>query len=704
MPREYTLDKYRNIGIAAHIDAGKTTVTERILFYTGKKHKLGEVHEGEAEMDWMEQERERGITITSAATTAFWSPTTDPNNKHVINIIDTPGHVDFTVEVERSLRVLDGAVVVFDGVAGVEPQSETVWRQADKYKVPRICFINKLDRTGADFFRSYQSILDRLGANAVPVQLPIGEESDFKGLIDLIRERSYIFTNDLGTDITEGDIPAEFTAQAAEWRQKLIEKVSELDDALLEKYLSGETPTVDEIISTLRKGTIEGKIIPVLTGSALKNKGVQLMLDAVVNYLPSPLDVPPMEGLHPKTNEQIIRKPSDDEPFSALLFKIATDPFVGKLSFFRVYSGKLSSGSYVLNASTGKKERIGRILRMHANQREEIKELYSGEIAAAVGIEGTTGDTLCDLEHPVLLESITFPEPVISVSVEPKTKADQEKMGIALSRLAGEDPTLRISSNQETGQTLIAGMGELYLEIIVDRMKREFKVEATVGRPQVAFRETIKRGATGVGKFIKQTGGRGQYGHAVIDIAPFTEEDYAENPDKHFLFENDVVGGTIPREYIAPVEKGIKEAMAKGVVAGYPLVDIKARLYDGSYHDVDSSEIAFQVAGSMAFQDAAKKADPVLLEPIMAVEVVTPEEFLGDVMGDLNSKRGRIEANDERGNAKVITAKVPLSSMFGYATQLRSMSQGRASYTMEFSRYEEVPRNVAEDVIAGRLK
>ncbi len=704
MAREYPLEKVRNIGIAAHIDAGKTTVTERILFYTGKKHKIGEVHEGEAEMDWMEQERERGITITSAATTAFWAPTTNPDDKHRINIIDTPGHVDFTVEVERSLRVLDGAVVVFDCVAGVEPQSETVWRQADKYNVPRICFVNKLDRTGADFFRAYDSILDRLGANAVPVQLPMGAESEFRGLIDLIRQRSYTFTNDLGTEIQEGEIPAEYADQAEEWRQKLIEKVSELDDALLEKYLGGETPSIDELIATLRKGTIAGKIIPVFTGSALKNKGVQLLLDGVVNFLPSPTDIPPVQGTDPKSGDTLERQASDEEPFSALLFKIATDPFVGKLTFFRVYSGTLQSGSYVLNSSTGKKERIGRILRMHANQREEVKELYAGDIAAAVGIDGTTGDTLCDLTKPIVLESITFPEPVISLAVEPKPKADQEKMGIALNRLAEEDPTFRISSNTETGQTILAGMGELHLEIIVDRMKREFKVEAVVGRPQVAYRETIRRKATGEGKFIRQTGGRGQYGHAVIDIEPFTEEDHTEHPDEHFLFENAIVGGVIPKEFINPTEKGIREALTRGIVAGYPLVDIKARLYDGSFHDVDSSEMAFQIAGSMAFQDAAKKADPVLLEPIMSVEVTTPEEFLGDVMGDLNSKRGRIEANTERGNAKVITAKVPLSSMFGYATQLRSMSQGRASYSMEFARYEEVPRNVADEVIAGRSK
>ena len=705
MAREYSLEKTRNIGIAAHIDAGKTTVTERILFYTGKKHKVGEVHEGAAEMDWMEQERERGITITSAATTAFWAPTTDSSNKHRINIIDTPGHVDFTVEVERSLRVLDGAVVVFDGVAGVEPQSETVWRQADKYEVPRICFINKLDRTGADFFRSYNSILDRLGANAIPAQLPIGTEGDFNGLIDLIRERAYLYTNELGTEVKEIDIPTEYVEQAKEWRDKLVEKIAELDDAMLEKYLGGETLTIDELVSTLRKGVVSNRIVPVFTGSALKNKGVQLLLDAVVNYLPSPLDVPAIIGSNPKNEEEKIeRHANDSEPFSALLFKIAADPFVGKLAFIRVYSGVLNAGSYVLNANTGNKERIGRLLRMHANQREEIKELFAGDIAAVVGLDGMTGDTLCDLAHPVKLESITFPEPVIHVAVEPKSKADQEKMGIALGRLAEEDPTFRVKTDEETGQTIIAGMGELHLEIIVDRMKREFKVEASVGAPQVAYRETIRKKATGEGKFVRQTGGRGQYGHAVIDIEPLSEEDRVENPDKIFVFENGIVGGIIPKEFISPIEKGIKEAMTRGVVAGYQLIDIKARLYDGSYHDVDSSEMAFQVAGSMALQDAVKKADPVILEPIMSVEVTTPEDFLGDVMGDLNAKRGRIEGNTERGNAKVITAKVPLSNMFGYATSLRSMTQGRAAYSMEFYRYEEVPRNVQEEIVAGRKK
>lgn len=705
MAREYPLEKVRNIGIAAHIDAGKTTVTERILFYTGKKHKIGEVHEGEAEMDWMEQERERGITITSAATTAFWAPTTAPDNKHRINIIDTPGHVDFTVEVERSLRVLDGAVVVFDGVAGVEPQSETVWRQADKYQVPRICFINKLDRTGADFYRSYNSILDRLGANAIPIQLPIGQEADFQGLVDLIRQKAYIYTNELGTDIKQEEIPADMKADVEEWRNKLIEKIAELDDALLERYLNGEEISEQELVATLRKGTVKNEIIPVLTGTALKNKGVQLLLDAVVDYLPSPLDVPAIKGVNPKNEDEVLeRVAGDDQPFSALLFKIAADPFVGKLTFFRVYSGRIDAGSYVVNTTTGKKVRVGRILRMHANQREEVKEIYAGEIAAAVGIDGVTGDTLSDPDHQIKLESITFPEPVISVAVEPKTKADQEKMGIALNRLSEEDPTFRVKADEETGQTIISGMGELHLEVLVDRMKREFKVEAQVGQPQVAYRETINGEATGEGKFIRQTGGRGQYGHAVIDIAPMTEEDKEENPEQTFLFENAIVGGIIPKEFITPVEKGIKEAMNKGVVAGYPLINIKAKLYDGSFHDVDSSEMAFQVAGSMALQDAAKKAKPVLLEPMMAVEVTTPEDFLGDVMGDLNSKRGRIEETTEQGNAKIIKAQVPLANMFGYATQLRSMTQGRAAYSMEFSRYEEVPNNVAEEVKAGAGK
>ena len=699
MAREYSLEKTRNIGIAAHIDAGKTTVTERILFYTGKKHKIGEVHEGEATMDWMEQEQERGITITSAATTCFWAPTTNPADKYRINIIDTPGHVDFTVEVERSLRVLDGAVVVFDGVAGVEPQSETVWRQADKYHVPRICFINKLDRLGADFFKSYQSILDRLGANAIPVQLPIGREGDFKGLVDLLTERAYIFTNDLGTNIEETDVPDDMKADVAEWREKLVEKVAELDDTLMEKYLNGEPLTVPEMKAALRQGVIHNKIIPVLTGSALKNKGVQLMLDAVTDYLPSPLDVPPLVATNPKDPDQAIERHADDsQPFTALAFKVATDPFVGKLIFFRVYSGMIEAGSYILNTTTGNKERLGRILRMHANTREEVKEVFSGEIAAAVGLKETrTGDTLCDPAHPVQLEKIVFPEPVIDIAIEPKTKADQEKMGIALQRLAEEDPTFRMKTNEETAQLVISGMGELHLEIIVDRMKREFGVEANVGRPQVAYRETITAEAQGEGKYIKQTGGRGQYGHAVIKLAP-------RERGAGYEFVNEIVGGTIPKEFIKPVDKGISEAMGKGIVAGFPLVDVSATLFDGSFHDVDSSELAFHIAGSMAFQAAAKQANPVLLEPIMQVEVTTPEEFFGDVMGDLSSKRGRIEGNDERGNAKVIRAKVPLSEMFGYATQLRSMTQGRASYSMEFALYEPVPKNVEAEIVAGRKK
>ncbi len=712
MAREFSLERTRNIGIAAHIDAGKTTVTERILFYTGKTHKIGEVHEGEAVMDWMEQERERGITITAAATTCFWPTATrekgslgehstirpDLNTMHRINIIDTPGHVDFTVEVERSLRVLDGAVVVFDGVAGVEPQSETVWRQADKYHVPRICFINKLDRLGADFFRSYQSILDRLGANAVPIQLPMGSENQFRGIIDLIGQKAYLYTTDTGTTSDVVSIPAEFARLAHEWRMKLIEKVAELDDGLLEKYLSGTELSSVELQTALRAGTIAGKIIPVLTGSALKNKGVQLLLDAVINYLPSPLDVPPLVGTNPKTDEDILRETSDEAPFTALAFKVATDPFVGTLTFFRVYAGHLRAGSYVANVTKGEKERIGRIIRLHANNREDVSEVFSGEIAAAVGLKYTrTGDTLADEAHPILLEPPTFPEPVIAVAIEPKTKADQEKMGIALNKLAEEDPTFRIKTDAETNQTLIAGMGELHLEIIVDRMKREFKVEANVGRPQVAYKETIRQPAQAEGKYIRQTGGRGQYGHAVITVAPLDR-------GLGFEFVNKIVGGAIPREFIGPTEKGIKEALERGIIAGYPMVDVQVTLVDGSYHDVDSSEMAFQIAGSMAIQEAAKRADAVLLEPFMKVEVVTPEEYFGDVMGDLNSRRGRIMGSSERGNAKVVEGLVPLAPMFGYATDLRSMTQGRASYTMEFDHYEEVPASIASEIIAGRKK
>jgi elongation factor G len=686
MAREYTLEQTRNIGIIAHIDAGKTTVTERILFYTGRTHKIGEVHEGEATMDWMEQEQERGITITSAATTCFW-------RDHRINIIDTPGHVDFTVEVERSLRVLDGGVTVFDGVAGVEPQSETVWRQADKYNVPRICFINKLDRTGADFHADMKSIWDRLSRKAVAIQLPIGAEANFKGVIDLIEQKAYLFKDDLGKEVEEADIPVDMKAEADKFRATMVERIAETDEDLTMKFLEGEDISVDELKIALRKATLQGEIYPVLCGSALKNKGVQQLLDAVNAYLPSPLDVGSVKGTDPKTGDEIERQPSDDEPFSALAFKIAADPFVGKLAFFRVYSGTLKSGSYILNASTGEKERIGRILRMHANSREEVSEVFAGEIAAAVGLKNTvTGHTLCDPAHPIILESITFPEPVIQIAIEPKTKADQEKMSIALQRLAEEDPTFRVQSDHETGQTLISGMGELHLDIIVDRMKREFKVEANIGRPQVAYRETIKKTTEVEGKFVRQSGGRGQYGHVWLELSP-------QEPGKGYEFENAIVGGVIPREYINPVDQGIQEAMQNGVLAGYPVVDIKAKLYDGSYHDVDSSEMAFKIAGSMALQSGVKQADPILLEPIMKVEVTTPEEFMGDVIGDLNSKRGRIEKMEDRGQAKVVNAFVPLAEMFGYTTTLRSMTQGRAASSMEFDHYEEVPPNVAQEII-----
>ncbi|HSX41576.1 MAG TPA: elongation factor G [Candidatus Saccharimonadales bacterium] len=687
MAREYSLEKTRNIGIIAHIDAGKTTVTERVLFYTGRTHKIGEVHEGEATMDWMEQEQERGITITSAATTCFWKD-------HRINIIDTPGHVDFTVEVERSLRVLDGGVTVFDGVAGVEPQSETVWRQADKYEVPRICFINKLDRTGADFFFDLNSIHTRLSKNAVAVQLPIGAEAGFKGIIDLIKMNASVFKDDLGKVFEEIEVPEDMKAKAEEYRGILLERVAETDETLLNDYLEKGDLTNDQVVAGLRKATLSNQLYPVFCGSALKNKGVQQLLDAVNAYLPSPLDVGAVTGTDPKTGDEIERQPSDTEPFSALAFKIATDPFVGKLAFFRVYSGTLRSGSYILNSSTGEKERIGRILRMHANSREEVQEVFAGEIAAAVGLKGTTtGHTLCDPAHPVILESITFPEPVIQIAIEPKTKADQEKMSLALQRLAEEDPTFRIQSDHETGQTLISGMGELHLDIIVDRMKREFKVEANIGRPQVAYRETIKKTTQVEGKFVRQSGGRGQYGHVWLELSP-------QEPGAGFEFENGIVGGSIPREYINPVEQGIKEAMNNGVLAGYPVVDIKARLYDGSYHDVDSSEMAFKIAGSMALQEGVRKADPALLEPIMKVEVTTPEEFMGDVIGDLNSKRGRIDSMDDRGQAKVVKAFVPLAEMFGYTTTLRSMTQGRAANSMEFDHYEQVPPNVAQEIIA----
>ena len=698
MPREYSLEKTRNFGIIAHIDAGKTTVTERVLYYTGKTYKIGEVHEGEAVMDWMAQERERGITITSAATTCFWATRENPKEKFRFNIIDTPGHIDFTAEVQRSLRVLDGAVVIFDGVAGVEPQSETVWHQADKFEVPRICFINKLDRMGADFDKSFQSIKERLTDNAVALQIPSGTEEKFREVIDLMRMKSFEFSGDKGQDVKEKEIPEDLKEKAQDWRKILIEKISEQDDELLTKYLEGQEPTSQELMKVLRKATIANKIVPVFCGSALKNKGVQPVLDAIIDYLPSPLDIPPVKGMKPKTEEEIVRQAADEEPFAALAFKVAADPFVGTLTFFRVYSGVLKAGSYVLNTTKDQKERIGRIVRLHANHREEVQEVFAGEIAALVGLKDTfTGDTLADEKNPIILESITFPEPVISVAIEPKTKADQEKMGIALSRLAQEDPTFQVRSDKETAQTIIAGMGELHLEIIVDRMKREFKVEANVGAPQVAYKETVKTGVKQEGKYIRETGGRGQYGHVWLEIAP-------RERGEGFEFIDKIVGGTIPKEFIPAVEKGVKEAMVKGVIAGYPLVDLAVTLYDGSFHEVDSSEIAFHIAGSIALQEAVKKATPVLLEPIMKVETVTPEEFMGDVLGDLNSKRCQIEEMSERAKSKVIEAMVPLAEMFGYATTLRSITQGRASYTMEFNHYAEVPAHITEKIIEGKKK
>lgn len=713
--RQYPIEKYRDIGIIAHIDAGKTTVSERVLFYTGISHKIGEVHEGQAIMDWMEQEQERGITITAAATTCFWTPirlthkAKDDKERqelkqkyeHRINIIDTPGHVDFTVEVERSLRVLDGGVVVFDGVAGVEPQSETVWHQADKYKVPRMCFINKLDRMGASFDNSFQSIKDRLTPDAVAIQIPIGLEGNFEGVIDIIEMKAYGSEGEHGEKIIEKEIPAHLKAEAEKRRAELVEKVSEQDEKLTEKYLNGEEIIVDEIRSALRKATINNKLVPVLCGSALKNKGVQLMLDAVLDYLPSPFDVmelKPIKGVDLKTGEEIIRTTSDSEPLTALAFKIATDPFVGSLTYFRIYSGIMKKGTYILNSVKGNQERVSRIVRMHANKREEVDEMYAGDLGAIVGLKNTsTGDTLCDPEKPILLEKITFPEPVISVKIEPKTKADQEKMGIAMHRLAEEDPTFRISSDQETGETIISGMGELHLEILIDRMKREFGVGANTGRPQVAYRETIKDEAEGEGKYIRQSGGRGQYGHAKIKVKPLEK-------GKGFVFVSQIKGGSIPQEFISPIEKGIREALDKGVVAGFPMTDIEVVLYDGSFHEVDSSEMAFKIAGSMALQEGAKKAKPILMEPIMKVQVITPVNFLGDVTGDLNSKRGRIDAMNDRGNTKIVDAKVPLSEMFGYATKLRSITQGRASSTMEFDHYEEVPNNITQQIIEGRKK
>jgi elongation factor G len=688
MPRSFSLEKTRNIGIAAHIDAGKTTTTERILFYTGRLHRMGEVHEGAATMDWMVQEQERGITITSAATTCFWQD-------HRINIIDTPGHVDFTVEVERSMRVLDGVVAVFCAVGGVQPQSETVWRQANKYRVPRIAFINKMDRTGADFYKVVDKMRERLGANAIPVQIPIGAEQQFAGVIDLIRMKAIYYQDDLGKESEEREIPAELQDLAIETRERMIEAAVEGDDALMEKYLEGQPITAEEIRAGLRKGTVAGKIVPVVCGSAFKNKGVQPLLDAVVYYLPSPIDVGAVPGVNPKTGAEDERQPSDAAPFSALAFKIMTDPYVGKLTFFRVYSGTLAKGSYVYNSTKGRKERIGRILRMHANHREDVEEVFAGDIAAAVGLgDTTTGDTLCDESAPIVLESIIFPDPVIHIAVEPKTKADQEKLGTALGRLSAEDPTFRIRTDEETGQTIISGMGELHLEIIRDRLVREFKVEANVGRPQVAYKETISRHAQAEGRFVRQTGGRGQYGHCILEVDPL-------EPGAGFEFVNKLVGGSIPREFVPPIEAGVKEAMETGVIAGYPTIDVRVSVIDGSYHDVDSSEMAFKIAGSMAFKAAAQKAGPVLKEPVMAVEVVTPDEFLGDCIGDLNSRRGRIEGMEPAsGGTQVIKAHVPLAEMFGYATTLRSMTQGRASYSMEPSHYDEVPRGVAEEIIA----
>ena len=686
MARVTPLERYRNIGIMAHIDAGKTTTTERILFYTGVTHKIGEVHEGTTVMDWMEQERERGITITSAATTAFW-------REHRINIIDTPGHVDFTIEVERSLRVLDGAVTCFDGVNGVEPQSETVWRQADKYGVPRICFINKMDRIGADFYMSVDTIREKLGARAVPIQLPIGREDKFRGMVDLVKMKGVTFDDEtMGAKYQEVDIPADLADQAKEYRAAMEEAVAEFDDELMAKYLDGKALTNDEVKKGLRKGTIAMKFFPVICGSAFKNKGVQHILDAVVDYLPSPTDVPPMKGVDMKGVE-VFRGTSDEEPFSALAFKLMNDPFVGNLTFFRVYSGKLDAGSYVYNATKDKKERISRIVQMHADKREEIKEVLAGDIAAAVGLrQTTTGDTLCDEDDKVILERMVFPEPVIFVAVEPKTKGDQDKMGIALQRLQMEDPSFRVRTDEETGQTIMGGMGELHLEILVDRMFREFKVEANVGKPQVAYRETITKTVEAEGRHIRQSGGKGQYGHCWLRLIP-------QQPGQGFEFENVIVGGSIPKEFIGPIEKGIVEAMQGGVLAGFPMVDLKVEVTDGSYHEVDSSEMAFKIAGSIGFKQGAAKAGPVLLEPIMDVEVVTPEAFMGDVIGDLNSRRGKIQGMNPRGNAQVITAQVPLADMFGYATDLRSKTQGRATYSMQFGHYAQVPNSIAETIV-----
>ncbi len=711
--RQYFLEKYRDIGIIAHIDAGKTTLTERILFYTGISHKIGEVHEGQAVMDWMEQERERGITITSAATTCFWmlsrfllgisseeeKQKIRQNNEYRINIIDTPGHVDFTVEVERSLRVLDGGMVVFDGVAGVEPQSETVWHQADKYKVPRICFINKLDRVGANFENSFRSIQERLSINAVAIQLPIGSEANFEGIIDLIELKALIFEGERGEKIIAKEIPEEFKKETEKQRKILVEKIVEHSEDLMVKYLDGEKISQEELRSVLRRATIENKLIPVLCGSALKNKGVQLALDAILDYLPSPLDLSelkPVKGISLKTNEEIICQPKDEEPFISLAFKIATDPFVGSLTYFRVYSGSIKRGSYILNSTKNNQERIGRIVRMHADKREEVEEMYTGDLGAIVGLKGTTtGDTLCDPNNPIVLEQIAFPEPVISIRIEPNTKADQEKMGMAMRRLAEEDPTFKIGGDSDTGETIISGMGELHLEILVDRMKREFGVKANIGRPQVAYRETIKGSAEAEGKYIRQSGGRGQYGHVWLKVN-------ALEGDKGFVFINKIKGGVIPHEFIPAVEKGIKEALDKGILAGYPVTNIEVTLYDGSFHEVDSSEAAFKIAGSIAFREATKRANPVILEPIMKIQVIAPAEFLGDITGDLNAKRSKIESMEDKANIKIINANVPLAEMFGYATKLRSMTQGRGNFSMEFDHYETTPNNIAQMIIEGK--
>jgi len=701
MPREYPIEKTRDIGIIAHIDAGKTTVTERILFYTGISHKIGEVHEGEAVMDWMEQEKERGITITSAATTCYWIPSfleRKKENEFKINIIDTPGHIDFTAEVQRSLRVLDGAVVVFDGVAGVEAQSETVWHQADMYNVPRICFINKMDRMGASFEKSLESIYQRLSKNAVAVQIPIGAEDKFEGVIDLITQKALYFEGDFGEKVIEKEIPQHLQQSVEKARKEMLEKIAPEDETLLEKFLEGKEISPEEIRKVLRKATLKYKLIPVLCGAALRNKGIQPLLDAICSYLPSPIDIPPVRGTDPKTGKEISRSPDDNEPFAALVFKIASDPYVGTLNYFRVYSGHLPRGSYVLNSATGEKERIGRIVRMHANTRYEIEEVFAGDIAATVGLKNTkTGHTLCDPQNPILLEKVTFPEPVISIRVEPKTKADQEKLAQTLKKLAEEDPTFRVKEDLETGETIISGMGELHLDILLDRMRREFKVEVNAGKPQVAYKETITSEAQAEGKYIRQSGGRGQYGHVWLRVKP-------KERGKGFEFLNQIKGGVIPQEFIPAVEKGVREAMDKGVLAGYPMVDMEVTLYDGSFHEVDSSEIAFKIAASQALQEACKKAKPVILEPIMKIEVVVPEEFFGDVIGDLNRRRGIIEETKDRANLKVIDGKVPLSEMFGYATVLRSLTQGRGTFTMEFDHYEKVPDNIAQEIIEGKRR